>query len=199
MSFVGKLMRRTGMYDRLKEHFVESLLLPFATQGQISVEEAGFLGELVRGTPSEKEIVEIGTLFGRSTRVIAENKNTDQKLITVDRFSWNPIGLSDVQHRRVTEAILRDAIHESNVHLVPVDKAEFFRSYGGCPALVFLDADHSYASTRKDIEWALSVDAGVICGHDYVESMPGVVRAVDENGGVARRVGSLWVLGRGNA
>lgn len=74
MSLVGKIIRNIGIYDRLQAHFIESLLLPFATEGQVSIQEARFLGEIVRSLVSENDIVEIGTLFGRSTRIIIENK-----------------------------------------------------------------------------------------------------------------------------
>ena len=60
--------------------------------------------------------------------------------------------------------------------------------------MVFIDADHSYEETRKDIEWAKRIKAGLICGHDYKEGCAGVIRAVDELGGVREKVESLWVL-----
>ena len=60
--------------------------------------------------------------------------------------------------------------------------------------LVFLDADHSYDATVADIHWARSAGADVVCGHDYQPDWPGVIQAVDEAGGCARKVESLWVL-----
>lgn len=47
---------------------------------------------------------------------------------------------------------------------------------------VFLDADHSYRGTREAIWlWSTHVrDGGLICGHDYRRSYPGVIKAVDE-------------------
>jgi predicted O-methyltransferase YrrM len=47
---------------------------------------------------------------------------------------------------------------------------------------VFIDADHTYEGCRADIEaWLPKLKlGGVICGHDYSEGFPGVVRAVDE-------------------
>jgi hypothetical protein len=60
--------------------------------------------------------------------------------------------------------------------------------------MVFLDADHSYESTKQDILWAQRVGAKIICGHDYSSRFPGVVRAVEECGGVERIVGSVFLL-----
>lgn len=123
-------------------------------------------------------------------------KKEQQKLITVDRFSWNPIGLTDQQHRQLTCAILAEAVSTANVVIEKMDKSEFYTIYRGSPSLVFLDANHSYESTKEDIDWALSVKAGIICGHDYKNSIPGVVKAVEESGGIDRLVGSLWILNK---
>jgi hypothetical protein len=48
---------------------------------------------------------------------------------------------------------------------------------------VFIDADHSYESTLKDIQaWLPKIkDGGILAGHDYVDKWEGVKRAVDEN------------------
>lgn len=76
-----------------------------------------------------------------------------------------------------------------------MDKSEFYRIYNGAaPALVLLDAVHTYEETKVDIQWARSVRASIICGHDYSERFPGVIRAVDEFGRPAQLRGSLWAL-----
>ncbi len=195
MSIVGKVVRTVGLYDYLKQHFFDTMIVPVATVGQINVEELQLLGRITRNLEDDGPIVEIGTLFGRSTLMIAANKKVNQRLITVDRFSWNPCGLSPDQHRRITSLVLADAIECHEVELLDMDKQEFYRSYDGPPpAMVFLDADHSYEATMQDIKWARSVGAKVVCGHDYCEKSPGVIQAVDESGGVAEIVKSLWVL-----
>ena len=56
-------------------------------------------------------IIEIGTLFGRSTLVIAANKALERKLITVDNYSWNPIGLDADTHYRITKNLLSETIY----------------------------------------------------------------------------------------
>ncbi len=47
---------------------------------------------------------------------------------------------------------------------------------------VFVDAGHSYTAVRSDIlHWTPKVrKGGCICGHDYHEKFPGVIRAVKE-------------------
>lgn len=48
--------------------------------------------------------------------------------------------------------------------------------------LVFIDAIHLYEEVKKDISaWMLKVkNEGILCGDDYIEQFPGVIRAVDE-------------------
>lgn len=48
--------------------------------------------------------------------------------------------------------------------------------------LVFIDAIHLYEEVKKDISaWMSKVkNGGILCGDDYIEGFPGVIRAVDE-------------------
>jgi hypothetical protein len=123
------------------------------------------------------------------------NKDVNRELITIDNYTWNPIGIDPETHYNITKGILSEAAERYNTTQTRIDKSDFYESYKGPPpSLVFLDADHSYEETRKDIEWAKKIKSGLICGHDYKEDCPGVTRAVDELGGVRKRVESLWVL-----
>lgn len=47
---------------------------------------------------------------------------------------------------------------------------------------IYIDAAHDYDSVLKDLEawWPLTSEIGVFAGHDYDETHPEVVRAVDE-------------------
>jgi len=162
---------------------------------EISLTEARFLGELIRSAPSHLPIIEIGTLFGWSARLITLFKAPETPLITVDSFRWNPHGLTPDQHSRITTESLEEAIRDYSVTLCEMDKAVFQSSYDGpSPGVVFLDANHSYQSTKQDIRWAQSVGAHVICGHDYSPRFPGVIKAVEECGGIEDMAESLWLL-----
>jgi predicted O-methyltransferase YrrM len=192
-GLVNRVARRCG-YDRVRARILRDALV--MTQGQISLAEARFLGGLVAGLAGPGPVVEIGTLFGFSTRVMVCAKAADRELITVDNYSWNPFGLPGAVHRQITAEALAEGVESFHVRLVRMDKKEFFRTYDGpAPALVFLDADHSYAATKEDIAWARGVHAGTVCGHDYHKGLhPDVVKAVDEYGGPKQLVGTLWVL-----
>ena len=64
-----------------------------------------------------------------------------------------------------------------------VDVARAWRTQGGgLIRLLFIDADHRYASVREDFQsWIPHVTSGgVVAWHDYNEAHPGVVQAVDE-------------------
>jgi hypothetical protein len=166
-------------------------------RGEISILESQFLAELVRNISNSDPIVEIGTLFGQSTAVIAMHKRPEQALYSVDNYSWNPFRLPGDMHRDVTAWRLREATEALNVVLVDEDKTRFQSQYTlPPPAMVFLDADHSYEQTSADIDWAIRVNAELICGHDFGPDFPGVVKAVDERGGIRRAVGTLWTLAR---
>jgi predicted O-methyltransferase YrrM len=153
------------------------------------------MAEVVRGLTSSGPIIEIGTLFGYSTMVLAMSKEDDRKLITVDAFNWNPLRLHPDNHAALTQAALQEAVTSSNVTIVRQDKDEFFSAYqGAAPALVFIDADHDYEPTLRDIRAAQRLGAEVICGHDYGPEFPGVGQAVEESGGLALLCETFWVL-----
>ncbi len=164
--------------------------------GQLSIEEARLLSELVRQADPSRPIVEIGTLFGFSTMVMVLAKRVEQQLITVDNFSWNPLGISPATHFAITQNRLSEATAHHNVEIRRMGKDEFYGSYSGpAPALFFCDADHSYEATKADIQWAKSVGATIICGDDYDHPRDkGTARAVDELGGPRRLAGGLFVM-----
>lgn len=190
-SFTDRLVRVTFRVPGYRAMVRRVLGRP----SEVSLEESRFLGELVRRAPRDRPIVEIGTLFGTSTRVLAMFKAPETPLITVDSFRWNPHGLPRRVHSAITREILRDACDRHNVRIVEMDKDAFYRQYDGpAPGLVFLDANHDYESTKRDIEWAMSAGAEIVCGHDYRDRFPGVIRAVAECGGASEIVGSVFVM-----
>lgn len=50
------------------------------------------------------------------------------------------------------------------------------------PDFVYIDAEHSYESVKKDIDlwWSKLTPFGVLSGHDYSKEFPGVRQAVNE-------------------
>lgn len=165
---------------------------------QCSVEPAGL--ELLRALVRESAayagpIVEVGTLLGVTATQMALVKQPEQKIITVDNYCWNPWNLPADQQHALAQLVLSYLIGTGHVQQVRMSKEDFYSSYHGpSPALVFLDAWHTYEETKKDIQWALRVGARLIAGHDYGDLFPGVVQAVEEFGGLCQLSGSVWVL-----
>ncbi len=140
-------------------------------------------------------IIEIGTLLGLTTTRIALWKSARQRIITVDNYRRNPWRLPPELHHALAAEVLFGLVETGHVEQVRMDKSDFYRAYDGpAPALVFLDAVHTYEETKVDIQWARRVGASIICGHDYCERFPGVIQAVDEFGHPAQLRGSLWSL-----
>lgn len=164
--------------------------------GQLSLVEARALGEIVRASDPTRPIIEIGTLFGFSSIVMTLFKSPVQRLITVDNYCWNPLGLSPEAHFQLTRNRLKEAVAVHGVEQLRMGKDEFYATYSGPPpAVFFCDADHSYEATKADILWAKSVNATVICGDDYDHpTQRGTAQAVDELGGPKQLFGGLFVL-----
>ncbi len=140
-------------------------------------------------------IVEVGVLAGRTTQRIATAKSADQKILAVDNFCWNDWGLSPDEQFSLVNLSLGYLVDTGQVEICRIDKNEFYKSYHGpAPALVFLDAMHDYEETKKDIVWAKEIGAKIICGHDYCDEFPGVIKVVDEFGGPRLLRESLFVL-----
>ena len=122
-------------------------------------------------------------------------KSARQRIITVDNYRQNPWRLPPEQHYALAAQVLFCLVQRGEVEQVRMDKSEFYRVYDGpAPALVFIDAVHTYEHTKADVQWARRVGASIICGHDYCERFPGVMQAVDESGRLAQLRGSLWSL-----
>jgi hypothetical protein len=193
---IGLFLRERDSYSKYqfaKQAFADIAL---ADQGAVQENELPLLEELVHeanGMPGP--LIEIGTLFGFTTQKIAFWKDPAKKLITVDNYCWNPLGVSPDEHCHLTRRILWYLIKTEQVELLNTSKDDFFKHYQAEePSLVFIDADHTYEATLSDIRQARRIGSRIICGHDYCDLHPGVIRAVDESGGPARLCGSVWAL-----
>lgn len=159
----------------------------FALGGMTDEEEmkiSSLVRECVSSSVKEVKtgpIVEFGTLFGLTTKLLAAEAGGYAPVLTVDNFCWNPFGLPPAMHEAFTRKILRAELACGQVQLCVCDSASFRREYRGeRPAMVFLDADHSYEAVRDEIAWARGLKVPLICGHDYGNPRFGVTRAVDE-------------------
>ena len=193
---IGLFLRERDAFNTFKFQKETFAHIACADKGAVQQDELPLLQELVQqanGVPGP--LIEIGTLFGFTTQKIAFWKDAAKKLITVDNYCWNPLKISPEEHYHLTSRILWYLIKTGQVELLNTNKDDFFKNYQSeAPSLVFIDADHSYEATISDIKAAKRIGARIICGHDYCDFFPGVMRAVDESGGAVRLCGSVWAL-----
>ncbi len=163
--------------------------------GSITEEDERRVMELTRkASAMPGPIIEVGTLFGFTTQLIATCKPAAKKLVAVEYFVWNPFGLSAEDHRSFTKRVLRYVTEHCNTVIYDGTSHDFFSSYQGeRPSMVFIDADHSYEAVKEEIAWARKLEIPIISGHDYSQTHPGVMKAVDEAfGKKIEVVGNVW-------
>lgn len=129
-------------------------------------------------------IIEIGTLFGFTAQFIATIKRPDQRLITVDNYSWNPFKLPPPDHYAFTQRVLHHCQATTALEVVRGSSLDFFNAYKGpAPALVFLDGSHGYDMVVQEIRQAKRLGTHLISGDDLRPKWPGVEKAVREEFG----------------
>lgn len=140
------------------------------------------------------KIVEIGALFGFSTQAILEG-SINNKVVVVDNFAWNPIGLTPLRHELMLKSNLNYFIRQNRVEIYKglSSDIKLFDMTNDNVSMVFIDADHSYEGVLCDIKFAKSINAKIICGDDY--SFEGVKKAVDETfGDDVEFIGDMWFI-----
>ena len=196
---IGKALRwQREVRAALSTHLALLEEPPVFALGGLTDEEEACVRACARSLAADGPIVEFGTLFGLTTRLLAAEAQGRRPVLTVDNFCWNPFGLTPALHEAFTRKVLRTELEAGRVTLCVADSAAFRGGYAGAvPAMVFLDADHTYAAVRDEIAWAQRLGVALICGHDYGNARFGVTRAVDEAfpEGIERR-GMVWAATR---
>jgi hypothetical protein len=141
-------------------------------------------------------IVEIGTLFGWTTQLIASLKSPEKDLIAVENFSWNPFCIPPADHRVITARTLHYCVQHCRTRIYDGSVRSFYESYDGpAPSMVFIDGDHSYEGVQADLAWACERGVPIIAGHDFNSVLHApVVQAVKERfDGAFDLFGTVWV------
>ena len=79
--------------------------------------------------------MEIGTLYGRTTTHMALFKEPSQKIITVDCYVWNPMGLRPDLHFQLTSQVLHYLVQTGHIEQKRMDKIFSMRPIVGRPPL----------------------------------------------------------------
>lgn len=165
----------------------------------MTVHEAERLRELATG----KRVLEVGSAFGFSTITMGQHAAS---LVAVDPHDGRARNGNAYEYEMLAGSleVLRSNLRDAGL----TNKVEIRvgRSQDLLPELlyadyefdlVFIDGDHSYAATLRDLRDALRLLSpdGVLAVHDYGEdTCPGVQRAVDKMfpDGPRRLTDTLW-------
>ncbi len=139
---------------------------------------------LVEDVPEGGIIGELGCYKGRSLCSVADIiLRKKLRVYIVDIFTGTESEKKEDDYQKEFERNAgRFGIHDniSKIYKATTDEAvEYFDT--GVFDLLFIDADHSYESVKKDLDnWARTIrPGGTISGHDY-GNHPGVSKAVNE-------------------
>ncbi len=139
--------------------------------------------DLIDYLPSNIIMAEIGCYTGESTRLFLESGKISF-LYAIDIWEddcGNFKKINQYHDFLAVERIFDENMRDFNVKKL---KMNFSESLKFLPTLdvIYIDANHEYEFVKEDILNSFSVikDNGFICGHDYVEESPGVIKAVDE-------------------
>ena len=134
--------------------------------------------------PSEAKMVEIGSYFGESTMLFAST-GIFKEIHCIDPFKgkeemndwygydWDLVKKEFKTNTRYFDNIILHEDYSYNVIDEFKDNSIDF---------VYIDGNHSYEDTKKDIELYLPKikPNGYIAGHDYMEHFQGCIDAVQE-------------------
>lgn len=143
------------------------------------------------------DIVEFGSLHGRSTRALADN--TVGRVWAVDpwgaEYLYEDGSKAPVNTYVMPYFCLNLKDHIDTGHVIPVRGFSYSFFLPHKVDMVFIDGDHRYETVIRDIKKAheLVRNNGLICGHDYGHTKwPGVERAVNELIGKVEVEDTIW-------
>lgn len=164
-----------------------------------------FYDRMATELPTGGSAVEVGVYRGRSLLFLASRIRRLGKMVLLHGVDmWD--GSDEASHRpdqACYDACVADAKRLGlgfmlRFAIMSSAKAAEFMSDRSLD-LVFIDAQHTYEGVRDDIAlWTPKVRAGgVLAGHDYSGTFPGVAQAVHEAFGANVRVeGTVWEVRR---
>lgn len=168
--------------------------------GWMTFNEQTFLYNIAKKYNGGK-IAEIGSWKGRSSCALLTG-NKDGEVYCIDTWQGSDDVRDDTNWMAKKEDVFE--IFKENTKQFPnlrISRRRGSQAANAFPNgyfdIVFIDAGHTYEEVKEDIEnWLPKVKkGGVLCGHDYIESWMGVIKAVDESFDEPHDViDSIWVI-----
>lgn len=142
---------------------------------------------LVENCRPDGTIVELGAWKGRSSAFLvveAKNKSPNIKIHIVDTWlgsGEHTAGMTDGLYEKFISNMSPLNGHYQPHRMTTDEAAPLFED--GSLDAVFIDADHTYDAVKKDIaNWMPKIrKGGILAGHDYIHTWPGVIQAVNES------------------
>jgi len=137
----------------------EELFFSLPSDGWLEKDEADWLAESARNT--EGVILEVGCYYGRSTVLLA---SLGRRVISVDPFvNFNTCDMSgEVAKQAWRTNMMSRGITNTELFVCKIEEWE------GLPiGFAYLDGDHTFEGTVRQIEAALQWNPTEICVHDY--------------------------------
>ncbi len=154
------------------------------------------LAWLARTASISKNILEVGSYKGRSTRALCDN--TTGRVTAVD--PWQGPYITDKERVLFDQAkswpeFQHNLFGVKNLTTFKGTFSEFGKINKDIFDFIFIDGDHRYNAVIHDIELALTMlkPNGVLSGHDYNHAdWPGVKKAVNEKFPGREVIKTIW-------
>lgn len=158
-------------------------------EGWMSEEDLQYLYNTSKKMSS---IIEIGSWKGRSTHALLSGCKNGI-VYSVDPFTGNKEDNTLSDPDIIYSQFLQNVKSFSNLKSLKMtsEKAALLFNENSVD-MIFIDANHSYASIKEDIDLWLPITRKVFCGHDY--GYPDINKALFEKFKEVEIVDSIWVI-----